>query len=177
MLRKMMICLCIAALVSGFAACSKPQTETTASEPTTLTNAQLEDSETSASKKAAAKDENEKKGEMKVTVQIGNQSFSATLEKNAAAQAFYEMVQKEAVHIDMREYSGFEKVGALGKTLPAEDEQTTTQAGDIVLYNSNQIVLFYGSNTWSYTRLGRVDTLDGWEQALGSGDITVSFQA
>ena len=50
---------------------------------------------------------------------------------------------------------------------------TTTRAGDIVLYTGNQIVIFYGSNSWSYTRLGRIDDLTGWEEALGNGDVTV----
>ena len=57
----------------------------------------------------------------------------------------------------------------------AINSQTVTQAGDIVLYNGNQIVIFYGSNSWSYTRLGKIDDLTGWKRALGSGDVTVTF--
>lgn len=70
-------------------------------------------------------------------------------------------------------------MGPLGQRLPASDAQTTTQSGDIVLYQGNQVVLFYGSNSWSYTRLGRIDDLTGWAEALGSGDIlvTLSLQA
>ena len=68
-----------------------------------------------------------------------------------------------------------EKVGSLGTTLPGSNSQMTTQAGDIVLYNNSQIVIFYGSNSWSYTKLGHVDDLTGWEEALGSGDVTVTF--
>ena len=63
----------------------------------------------------------------------------------------------------------------MGTSLPTQSSQITTQAGDIVLYQGNQIVLFYGSNSWSYTRLGRIDDLSGWEEALGSGDVTVAF--
>lgn len=111
----------------------------------------------------------------KITLQIGNSSFTATLENNAAADAFAEMMSDTPVIIQMRDYSGFEKVGSLGTSLPADDSQTTTHAGDIVLYNGNQIVIFYGSNSWSYTRLGKIDDLSGWEDALGSGDVTVTF--
>ena len=75
----------------------------------------------------------------------------------------------------MTDYSGFEKVGALGTSLPTSNSQTTTQSGDIVLYQGNQIVIFYGSNSWSYTRLGKIDDLTGWKDALGSGDVTVTF--
>ena len=85
------------------------------------------------------------------------------------------MAQNPIVTIEMEDYGSFEKVGALGQSLPTENVQTTTQAGDIVLYQGNQIVLFYGSNSWSYTRLGKIDDLTGWEQALGDADVTVTF--
>ncbi len=75
----------------------------------------------------------------------------------------------------MSDYAGFEKVGPLGMELPADDTQTTTQAGDIVLYQGNQIDDFYGSNTWSYTRIGRIDDLNGWSEALGNGNVDVTF--
>lgn len=112
---------------------------------------------------------------MNMIVQVGGSTFTASLEENAAVDALVEMMEQEPVTIQMRDYSGFEKVGSLGTSLPASNRQTTTQAGDIVLYEGNQIVMFYGSNSWSYTRLGHVDDLTGWEKALGSGDVTVTF--
>lgn len=111
----------------------------------------------------------------KMTLQIGSSRFTATLENNPAVDAFMEMMSDSPVIIQMNDYSGFEKVGSLGTSLPADDRQITTQAGDIVLYNRNQIVIFYGSNSWSYTRLGKVDNLSGWEDALGSSDVMVTF--
>ncbi|MCR2048580.1 cyclophilin-like fold protein [Acetatifactor muris] len=108
-------------------------------------------------------------------VQVGDAVFSATLEENEAVASFVEMVRENPVSIQMSDYSGFEKVGSLGASLPVNNSQTTTHAGDIVLYNGNQIVIFYGSNSWSYTRLGHVDDLTGWEEALGSGDVMVTF--
>lgn len=110
-----------------------------------------------------------------MNVQVGDVVFSATLEKNEAVSALMEMMRESPVVIQMSDYSGFEKVGSLGTSLPASNSQTTTQTGDIVLYNGNQIVIFYGSNSWSYTRLGHIDDLTGWEEALGSGDVTVIF--
>ncbi len=110
-----------------------------------------------------------------MNVQVGDVVFSATLEENEAVSALVEMMQESPVVIQMSDYSGFEKVGPLGTSLPANNSQTTTQAGDIVLYNGNQIVIFYGSNSWSYTRLGHINDLTGWEDALGSGDVTVIF--
>ena len=96
-------------------------------------------------------------------------------EENAAVSALVEMMRESPVVLQMSDYSGFEKVGPLGTSLPADNSQTTTHAGDIVLYNGNQIVIFYGSNSWSYTRLGHIDDLTGWEEALGNGDVTVTF--
>ena len=112
---------------------------------------------------------------MNVKVQVGDTIFSATLEENAAVSALVEMMRESPVVLQMSDYSGLEKVGPLGTSLPADNSQTTTHAGDIVLYNGNQIVIFYGSNSWSYTRLGHIDDLTGWEEALGNGDVTVTF--
>ena len=112
---------------------------------------------------------------MNMKVQVGDTIFSATLEENVAVSALVDMMRESPVVLQMSDYSGFEKVGPLGTSLPADNSQTTTHAGDIVLYNGNQIVIFYGSNSWSYTRLGHIDDLTGWEEALGNGDVTVTF--
>lgn len=117
----------------------------------------------------------EEDDEMEMTMQVGESAFTATLEENAAVDALVEMMEHGPVTIQMSDYAGFEKVGALGTNLPTSNSQTTTQAGDIVLYQGSQIVLFYGSNSWSYTRLGRIDDLTGWAEALGSGDVSVTF--
>ena len=112
---------------------------------------------------------------MKMNVQIGDQSFIATLEDNTAVREFIDMMKEAPVSIDMSDYSGFEKVGSLGRSLTTDNRQTTTGAGDIVLYNGDNIVMFYGSNSWSYTRIGHIDDLTGWEEALGDGSITAVF--
>ena len=111
----------------------------------------------------------------KMIVEVGGKHFTATLEDNKAADTLAEMMQEDPVTVQMSDYGGFEKVGDLGTELPTSNRQTTTRAGDIVLYQGNQIVIFYGSNSWSYTRLGRIDDLTGWETALGDGDVTVTF--
>lgn len=108
-------------------------------------------------------------------VTVGGETFAATFADNAGAQALSELLTEGPITIQMSDYAGFEKVGALGQRLPTSNRQTTTQAGDIMLYQGNQIVLFYGSNAWSYTHLGRIHDLTGWEAALGSGDVSVTF--
>ena len=112
---------------------------------------------------------------MKMNVQVGDYTFTATLENNAAVEELQDMMKEGPVTIQMDDYSGFEKVGPLGRSLTTDNSQTTTNAGDIVLYNGNNIVMFYGSNSWSYTRIGKIDDLSDWEKALGNGSITAVF--
>lgn len=119
--------------------------------------------------------EQEEQEEMKMNVQIENYNFTATLENNTAVEELVAIMKEGPVTIQMDDYSGFEKVGALGRSLTTSNSQTTTHAGDIVLYNGNNIVMFYGSNSWSYTRIGKIDDLTDWEDALGSGSITAVF--
>ena len=78
--------------------------------------------------------------------------------------------------INMSMYGGFEQVGSLGAALPSEDERITTYAGDIVLYSSNQIVIFYGSNTWAYTKLGHIDLSESdLADLLGEKNVTITI--
>ena len=119
--------------------------------------------------------ETEEITDMKMNVTIGDKSFTATLEDNAATRELMKMMGEAPISINMDDYSGFEKVGSLGKSLTTDNRQITTHAGDIVLYSGNQIVMFYGSNSWSYTKIGKIDDLSGWEDALGNGSITAVF--
>ena len=84
---------------------------------------------------------------------------------------------RDSLRIQMSMYGGFEQVGSIGKSLPRNDSQTTTQAGDIVLYSGNQLVVFYGSNAWAYTRLGRITDKSASEltELLGSGDAAITL--
>ena len=108
-------------------------------------------------------------------LQIGEYTFSANAADTVAAKELIELLKQETITIEMEDYAGFEKVGSLGRSLTTSDVQTTTKAGDMVLYNGNNIVIFYGSNSWSYTRLGHIDDLSNWEKALGSGDVRVTL--
>ena len=88
-----------------------------------------------------------------------------------------ELVSKEPITVEMSMYGGFEQVGPLGTSLPRNDVQITTQAGDIVLYSGNQIVVFYGSNSWAYTRLGNIDLpQQKMIDLLSNGDITITLE-
>lgn len=110
-----------------------------------------------------------------IYLSAGNETFAVALENNDAVNALMELLQNGSVTISLNDYGGFEKVGALGTDLPADDAYTTTQAGDVVLYQGNQIVIFYGSNTWSYTRLGKINETEDLQAALGKGTVSVTF--
>lgn len=108
---------------------------------------------------------------------IGETAVAVTWEDNDAVQALRELVIEQPLTIEMSMYGGFEQVGSIGTDLPRNDAQTTTQAGDIVLYAGDQMVIFYGSNSWAYTRLGRVtDKTDAEMAELLSGeDVTITI--
>ncbi len=89
-----------------------------------------------------------------IFLKIGTHKISVTLEKNVAAEALAGLLNEGEITYTANDYGGFEKVGALGQSLPREDRQMTAEAGDVILYSGDQIVLFYGSNSWSYTKLG-----------------------
>lgn len=115
--------------------------------------------------------------EMNILMKIGDEAVTVAWEDNEAARALTELLGEQTLSIQMSMYGGFEQVGSLGTSLPREDVQTTTQAGDIVLYSGSQIVVFYGSNSWAYTKLGRITDKSAEELAelLSGGDVTVTL--
>ena len=83
---------------------------------------------------------------------------------------------EDELTISMSMYGGFEQVGPIGKSITRDDKQTTTSAGDIVLYSGNQLVVFYGSNSWAYTRLGKINlTEKELTNLLSNGDVTITL--
>ena len=108
---------------------------------------------------------------------INDREIAVNWEDNESVKALIDLVSSGPLTVQMSMYGGFEQVGSLGTTLPRNDSQTTTQSGDIVLYSGNQIVIFYGSNSWAYTRLGKVADQSTAEMKtlLGSGDVTVTL--
>ncbi len=111
-------------------------------------------------------------------MKIGDTEVSVDWEKNDAVDALAELTAGEWYDITMSMYGGFEQVGAIGIKLPANDSQITADPGDIVLYSGNQIVVFYGNNSWAYTRLGHITdkSADELTELLGNGDVTISLK-
>ena len=112
-----------------------------------------------------------------VKVKINDEVFDVKLENNSATQEFINELKKGNITVNASEYGGFEKVGDLGFSLPTSDENIGTAPGDIVLYQGDKISLFYGSHSWSYTKLGKIDNVGSnkLKEVLGSGDVTLEF--
>lgn len=115
-------------------------------------------------------------GSMRVT--IGDSAFTASLADNSSAQALAELLREGPLTIDMRDYGNMEKVGPIGQSLPKNDEQITTGPGDIILYLGNSLVIYYDTNFWDFTRIGKIDDVTQEEllAAMGTGNVTVTFE-
>ena len=114
-----------------------------------------------------------------IQLTVSGKSLPVKIEENAATKALVAALREASITYEAVDYGGFEKVGALGRSLPTSNSQITTQPGDVILYSGNQIVLFYGTNSWSYTRIGKMEygTLDELKTFLkaGQGKISVTL--
>ena len=121
--------------------------------------------------------ESNKENEMKLNLEINGHLLTATLADNSSAKAFAELIKSEPLTIIMNDYANFEKVGKLPKNLPRNDEQIRTEAGDIILYQGNQVTIYYDENTWNFTRLGKIENITQAElkEILGTDSVSVTF--
>lgn len=112
-----------------------------------------------------------------ISLTVDGNTMTATLVDNEATRELKALLEKGDITVRMSDYGGFEKVGILPQSFPTSNAQIMTEPGDIMLYQGNNIVIFYGSNSWSYTRLGKIAgaTASNLKKFLGSGDITLTL--
>lgn len=150
--------------------------ETAAARPeTSLENHENTDSEVSSGTDPATQPETEQEEtDFMMNIQIGEHLLTATLVQNSSTEALLEMLSEGPVTIDMNDYASMEKVGPFPKSLPRNDEQISTEAGDLILYQGNSFVIYYDTNSWNFTRLGKIDNVTQQElkEILGSGSVT-----
>lgn len=108
-------------------------------------------------------------------ISVGDQELLATFADNSSAEAFRDLLAQGPVTVSMDDYGGFEKVGSLGTTLTRNDTRITTQPGDVILYQGNQITIYYGTNTWNFTRLAKINDSTDLQAKLGTGTVQVIF--
>lgn len=185
-MKRMISILLVFALMGSMTACGSAETGTQNASPTALAGTdgtvsaeRAEDRpETGTVSSAAASEQEENQVEEKIlTMMIDDTAVEVDWEDNESVSALRELADDHPLTVQMSRYGGFEQVGALGTSLPNADQQTTTQAGDIVLYSGDQIVVFYGSNSWAYTRLGHIadKTEEEMAELLGNGDVVVTL--
>ncbi|MCM1008444.1 MAG: cyclophilin-like fold protein [Ruminococcus flavefaciens] len=116
-------------------------------------------------------------GEYTMNITVGNTTLTAEMCDNSSAKALKEILEAGSLTINMSDYSNFEKVGSLGTSLPRNDEQITTEPGDLILYQGNSFVIYYDTNSWNFTRLGKINnaTKESLLEILGDGDVTVTL--
>ena len=120
---------------------------------------------------------NNDKRSQQMNITINGTTLTATMENNSSAQALLDMLKSSPLTLDMYDYANMEKVGNLDTSLPTNDQQITTQPGDIILYQGNQITIYYDTNQWSLTKLGHIDNIstDELRQLLGNGNVAATF--
>ena len=115
----------------------------------------------------------------KLYVTIGTETRSVTMEDNVGTQALVAALENADITYVAHDYGNFEKVGYIGQSFPTTDHQLTTSAGDLVLYNGDNICIFYGSNSWSYTFIGHLDGMSADEVRqfvnAGGGDVSITL--
>lgn len=114
---------------------------------------------------------------MKIQITVGDTTLTAIPENNSSAEAFLALLQEGPVTVEMSDYAGMEKVGPLGTSLPRNDTQISVDAGDVILYQGNQITIYYGTNSWNFTKLAVIEgaTKESLLKVLGSGNVDVTF--
>ena len=121
------------------------------------------------------KEEENKEENKEMVMKIDGTKVDVTWEENASVEELEELAAS-GLSISMSMYGGFEQVGSIGKSITQNDKQMTTGAGDIVLYSGNQLVVFYGSNSWAYTKLGKINmSQKELADLLGKGDVTITI--
>ena len=142
---------------------------------TTETNSAKTENATETPIQEQVKEEIKEENIDMIKIKVNSNVLEVKLEDNETTKSLVERLKNGDISVNANEYGGFEKVGNLGFSLPRNDKSITTSAGDIVLYQGNQISLFYNSNSWSYTKLGKVQNVSGAElkNILGSGDVTL----
>lgn len=150
-------------------------TETQDADSSQESESETQDTDSPQESEPEAQMTDEEKTDMKL--KIGDAEVPVTWEENESVDALAALAAEGPLTIQLSMYGGFEQVGPIGQSIISDDQQTTTQAGDVVLYSGDQIVVFYGSNSWAYTRLGHVDlSQKEMEDLLGNGDVMLTLQ-
>lgn len=173
-MRRFITLLLATLLLLTMSACASDQYEMMSSEAGSESS---EPSSTAVTEQSEQSKEEESMKQTQFYITANGTTFTVNFADGVGADSFRELLGKGDLTINMSDYGGFEKVGSIGQMLERKDSQISTTTGDVMLYQGNQVVIFYGNNSWSYSRLGRIEgaTAEKLLSAFGSGDVTVTF--
>ena len=172
MKRIILVLLLVALLCIIFAGCDKAETSASDS---THSESSTESSTQSGTESSKPNSTLQNTSEDTMFIIIGEHTLNVKMADNSSAKALLALLKDGDITVDAHDYGSFEKVGALGAELPTNDERITTEPGDVILYQGDQITVYYDTNSWSFTRLGKVQGLTSGElrTILGDGDVTM----
>ena len=170
----LLLCILLTVCILSMAACSQNQDREAAEDNSGTDSEAAEEEASSADAETDADEET-----FTMIMKINDTDVNVAWENNDSVKALAELASAGPVTIQTSAYGGFEQVGPIGTSLPSNDTSIKTKAGDIMLYTSDQMVIFYGSNSWSYTRLGRITDKSSSElrDLLGGSGVTVTVTA
>lgn len=171
--------LALLGALGGCAAGSAPaaSSEQTGAPVGAVSLEKAEPEETPAEEVPTRKEEGTEMDQNRFYITAGDTTFAAKFADNSSALALQELLEQGDLTLTMSDYGDFEKVGSLGTQLPRNDQQITTDPGDVILYQGSSITIYYDTNTWNFTRLGNIPdvTREDLLAALGEGDVEVTF--
>ena len=180
-MKKLRFVILLVLLIMLMAACGTKQNTDTQSLIETETYSALSETEQAESDSESPKQESEtgkrEDEPMEIQITVGDTILTATPENNPSAEAFLALLQEQPIMVEMSDYAGMEKVGSLGTNLTTSDSRISVGAGDVILYQGNQITIYYGTNSWNFTKLAHIDgaTKENLLEILGTGDVEVIF--
>lgn len=177
--QRVMALLTIPVLLVPLVACASGEQQNANKNPSVSNSEQTppEDHASSTEKTESTGSEEEDNMEHQMTLTINGTVLTATLADNSSAQALKELLDKGPLTIAMEDYGSMEKVGPIGTDLPTNNEQITTEAGDLILYMGNAFVIYYAPNSWNFTRLGKIKDVSAEElkEILGRDGVDVTL--
>jgi len=173
---KKVICAMLFFALTGTASNGIVQTRPSMAEPQQESGSQIENRQQEQNPDIKSETEQEET-KMKMKILVGDTAFTATLAENTTVDALQELLADGPLTLNMSDYANMEKSADLGVTLPQNNEQMHTQAGDIILYQGRTLVIYYDTNSWSLTPIGKIDNVDAesLKAALGTGNVTVTL--
>lgn len=188
-MRKQLILLCLLLLIISISACKllnsptdtesvSVQTDFNEPPPTEETTVPVQPQDATDENETAAAMEDRMEQENELILSVNGTPLNVIWENNDTVDELIAYAQNEKIVVDTTLYGGFEQVGSLPQSFSRNDVQMTTAPGDIVLYSGNQLVVFFGSNSWSYTTLGHIEGLSEQElsELLGADTAVVKIE-